>query len=68
LHSSPERDRAPGLTERDTIRYMGDVRRGGNRLRAEREMHKRLDEKHEYTRIEAIGIEHTLEMRNPPWA
>ena len=25
-------------------------------------------EKHEYARIEAIGIEHTLEMRNPPWA
>ena len=47
---------------------MGYVRRGGNRLRAEREMHKRLDEKHEYTRIEAIGIEHTLKMRNPPWA
>ena len=22
----------------------------------------------EYARIEAIGIEHTLEMRNPPWA
>ena len=57
-----------GLTERETIRYMGYVRRGGSRLKAEREMHKQLDEKHAYARIEAIGIEHTLEMRNPPWA
>jgi len=24
--------------------------------------------RHEYARIEAIGIEHTMEMRNPPWA
>ena len=44
---------------------MGYVRRGGSRLKAEREMHKQLDEKHQYARIEAIGIEHTLEMRNP---
>jgi hypothetical protein len=27
-----------------------------------------LDKKHEYAPIEAIGVEHTLEMRNPPWA
>jgi len=57
-----------GLTERETIRYMGYVRRGRSGLKAEREMHKQLDEKHQYARIEAIGIEHTLEMRNPPWA
>ena len=57
-----------GLTERETIRYIGYVRRGGSRLKAEREMHKQLDEKHQYARIEAIGVEHTLEMRNPPWA
>jgi hypothetical protein len=57
-----------GLTERETIRYMSYVRRGGSRLKAEREMHKQLEQKHEYARIEAIGVEHTLEMRNPPWA
>ena len=57
-----------GLTERETIRYMSYVRRGGSRLKAEREMHKRLDQKHQFARIEAIGIEHDLEMRNPPWA
>ena len=47
---------------------MGYLRRGGSRLKAEREMHKQLAEKHAYARIETIGIEHTLEMRNPPWA
>ncbi len=34
-----------GLTERETIQYMGYLRRGGSRLKAEREMHKHLDEK-----------------------
>ena len=47
---------------------MGYLRIGGSRLNAEREMQKHLDEKHAYARIEAIGIEHTLEMRNPPGA
>ena len=54
-----------GLTESETIRYMGYVRRGQVALR-KREMHKQLEEKHEYARIEAIGIEHTLEMAIRP--
>ena len=33
----------------------------------EGEIHKQLHEKHEYARIEAIGIEHTLETQNRPW-
>ena len=49
------------------MRYMSYVRRGGSRLKAEREMHKQLEQKHEYARIEAVGVEHTLEMLNPPW-
>jgi hypothetical protein len=56
-----------GLTERETKRYMDYVRRGGSRLKAEREMQKQLEQKHEHARIEAIGIEHTIEMLNPPW-
>jgi hypothetical protein len=57
-----------GLTDRETIRYMAYQRRGGSRLRGEREIHKELHKKHESARIEAIGIEHTLELRDPPWA
>ena len=51
-----------GLTERETKRYMDYVRRGGSRLKAEREMHKQLDQRHQYARFEAIGIE-----QDPPW-
>ena len=57
-----------GLTERETIRYMAYLRRGRSCIKGERETHQQLHEKHERARIEAIGIEHTLEMRNPPWA
>jgi hypothetical protein len=39
------RDVLVGLTERETKRYMDYVRRGGSRLKAEREMHKQLDQK-----------------------
>jgi hypothetical protein len=66
-HDAEGREVLVGLTERETKRFMDYVRRGGSRLKAEREMHKQLEQKHEYARIEAIGIEHTIEMLNPPW-
>ena len=51
-----------GLTDRETIRYMAYLRRGGSRLKGERETHKQLYEKHERARLEAIGIEANLKM------
>ena len=56
-----------GLTDRETKRYMDYVRRGGSRSKGEREMQRELHTRHERARIEAIGIEHTLELQNPPW-
>ena len=61
-----------GLTERESVRYMLFLRKGGSRYRGDVEMHNELCKKHERARAEAIEalaleIEHNLEMRNPPW-
>ena len=55
-----------GLTDRETVRYMRYVRKGGSRYRGDREMHEELRAKHERARAEAIEVEYDLEMRIPP--
>ena len=57
-----------GLTERESLRYMAYVRRGRSHFNGERELHQLLHEKHDRARLEAIGIEQTVDMPNPPWA
>jgi hypothetical protein len=56
-----------GLTERETVRYMAFVRKGGSRYKGDREEHNGLRAKHERARAEAVEIDHSLRMRNPPW-
>ena len=56
-----------GLTERETIRYMAFVRKGGSRYKGDQELHGELRAKHERARAEAVEIDHSLRMRNPPW-
>jgi hypothetical protein len=57
-----------GLTDRETRRYMDYVRRGGSQRKGEREMQRELHQRHQCARIEEIGIEHTLDLQNPPSA
>ena len=57
-----------GLTERESLRYMAYVRRGRSHFNGERELHQLLHEKHDRARLEAIGIEQTVDMPSPPWA
>jgi len=56
-----------GLTERETVRYMAFVRKGGSRYKGDQEEHNELRVKHERARAEAVQIDHSLRMRNPPW-
>ena len=57
-----------GLTDRETVRYMLYVRKGGSRYKGDQEMHNELRAKHERARAVAVELEHSLRMRNPPWA
>jgi len=57
-----------GLTDRETVRYMRYVRKGGSRYQGDQEMHDELRTKHERARAVAVDLEHSLRMRNPPWS
>jgi hypothetical protein len=57
-----------GLTERETVRYMTFLRKGGSRFKGVVEIHNELRNKHERARAEAVETEHGLRMRNPRWA